>query len=891
MLANLRCLLGEPPYFLRQHSSSDTSNLAAESITHLRSGGTLQYKHPLPRLPHSTSQGSSTGDFRSVIDDLTIENRKLKERLRKYEVSHSAHLEKDMLFEVKIHGLPAKKRRELEETLRSFAASVDGSSDFSAQLSHRKALHHVSVPSKKTSLSYSMSRPVDSAYASMSTSGPMSTSTPIFTSADHDAHNQQSSKKEKIHSFLHDIPKGLLPRHSAIMTERQKKKLVVRRLEQLFTGKEGGVIGVHSQPLQQQEVSKSAAMADRAASSNRSSAEGVREAHMLPYEMETDSRKPKLADDSSHNTNHSKALPDSIAEDTPSSSLEQRPTRPLDLDPDRAQIPSDNIEYIRHLGLSTPSFEHAICGDVEADSDGWIYLNLLINMAQLHIVNVTPDFVRSAVADVSDKFQLSRDGTKIRWKGGTGGTRFSSDSGTSSSKDASPMDSDSLDEPDRKRRKINIGRFASVPLDINDRNESSKATQQHPFYYKPLFHHRGSSSEEVTSSVDGESDSPPDYDIGDADDSGIGRASRGPRVRCQGSHSMLGGRPRRRNDGPIVFYSGAQFCTDLSGDRETISIPLHETTISASGYRKHTRDVLGCSVRSCAQDTSRTPSGSVILSRPFKEPFKDYSEVADPFLTIETRPTTLDVLVDEGSDLDARLKWASSHSPMPLSPMSFAASGLGGTQPADHFAVRVETRRTVLDYKTQRRLSKFSAPGHGSKEKMQKNPKSYFEMFQEPARPDPEEIMPGLASLHTSSLPSGQQAGDLPVQTEIVSAQFFRLQPSVLPPPTGYYAKPSSSDSDSGASSNSSSCSGTSHLRGQKPFVPRSHVMALTSETNALFAQESTEIDQDSGEMQDDEDDDIDDDSDESIDMLASAQDADLKLVIARGEEFERHAV
>jgi hypothetical protein len=51
-----------------------------------------------------------------VIDDLTIQNRKLKERLRKYEAKYSAHLEKDKLFEVTIHGLPAKKKRELEET-------------------------------------------------------------------------------------------------------------------------------------------------------------------------------------------------------------------------------------------------------------------------------------------------------------------------------------------------------------------------------------------------------------------------------------------------------------------------------------------------------------------------------------------------------------------------------------------------------------------------------------------------------------------------------------------------------------------------------------------------------------------------------------------------------
>ncbi len=41
-------------------------------------------------------------------------------------------------------------------------------------------------------------------------------------------------------------------------------------------------------------------------------------------------------------------------------SPDQRPTRPLDLDIHRAQVASDNIDYIRHLGLSSPEFEDSI---------------------------------------------------------------------------------------------------------------------------------------------------------------------------------------------------------------------------------------------------------------------------------------------------------------------------------------------------------------------------------------------------------------------------------------------------------------------------------------------------------------------------------------------------
>src|SRR2546430_14988813 len=119
----------------------------------------------------------SSDDFRSVIDDLTIENRKLKERLRKYEKLHSAHLQREKLFEVRVHGLPPKKKRELEETLRKFASSLDSSADDglqlpinSRQLALPRKMHSGQAPSSSTSYS----RPYDSAYASMSTSGPTS---------------------------------------------------------------------------------------------------------------------------------------------------------------------------------------------------------------------------------------------------------------------------------------------------------------------------------------------------------------------------------------------------------------------------------------------------------------------------------------------------------------------------------------------------------------------------------------------------------------------------------------------------------------------------------------------------------------------------------------------
>ena len=870
----------ESPYFIHKHNRSNASNALSESSLHIGPGNDF-YGTSLAGVPHSASRGGSADDFRSVIDDLTIQNRKLKERLRKYEAMHSEHLEKDKLFEVKVHGLPAKEKRELEETLRIFAARIGSSSGSSAKPLSRGAHHHFfPITSKNTSMSSSMSRPADSAYASMSISGPTSSSILNRAGVDGVMPNK-NCKEQNVESFLPNIPEGLLSKHSSAMTERQKQKIVVRRLEQLFTGKKGSAFGERSQPLQQQELSKSAALADQAANAKWPSAEGVREAHILPYEMEVDSKTPiKAADDSSNETDNTKGFPDgATATSLDSHSLEQRPTRPLDLDPDRAQIPSDNVEYIRHL--ATPSFQTWNSGDAEPENDGWIYLNLLISMAQLHMINVTPNFVRSAVAEVSDRFQLSRDGRKIRWRGGTEGTRMSRDSSTGSVQTRSPLESDSLDESCQKRRKLDVGKFASIPFGTTKPKAPEETMQAHPLHYKPLFHHRRSSSEDMTSN----SESEPSLGFGHGYEnaSATGGVSRTPRLRSRGSHSMSGGRERRHDHGPIVFYSGAQFCTDLSGDRGCITTPLHETGVGKDGYSNHNSDVVGCGSRADAPTISRTPSGSLLQFRPFK----DYSKGPDPFQANETRAKSPDLIADDPSDLDFSLEWSCQSAPAaPL--INFSASGLGGTQPADHFAVQVETRRTIFDDRAQGKLSKFSAPRPGTRKKFVHTiPKSALESFKESQLATPDDLSASLASLFARSpSPKAQAVANLPVQTEIVSAKFAMLEPSILPAPLGYYTAQSSSDSDSDCSS-SSSYSGISHLR----RAPRSFKLAFVqSPASASAPQDLMEGVQESGEMQDSEDDEEDydsDDSDESIDLLASARQADPETIAEREEEFE----
>ena len=108
-----------------------------------------------------------------------------------------------------------------------------------------------------------------------------------MTSLPRDAKDEiRQGNAQSIQNYLQNIPVGHLPKQFAAMTGRQKKKLVVQRLEQLFTGKPSTQIDSDSQPFQQEQVSQSARSSEEGVLSD----EGVREAHMLLTPMEIDSR-------------------------------------------------------------------------------------------------------------------------------------------------------------------------------------------------------------------------------------------------------------------------------------------------------------------------------------------------------------------------------------------------------------------------------------------------------------------------------------------------------------------------------------------------------------------------------------------------------------------------
>ena len=842
----------DPPFYIHHQPSSGGNSTGAvrsdgptfHDQTHGPSTGPT--KSLLAKMDISSS---NIEDFRSVIDDLTVQNQKLKKKLKNYEKLHCSHLQEEKLFEVRIHGLAANRKRELEETLRNFASSVEAEMpETPAQIIPLKPLKPTDplvTQREPPSSSTSASKQLDSAYASMS--GQTGGSHPqLQDQHQEDRMGQATQAKQQITSYLHDIPDSLMPKHSMGMSDRSKSKLVVKRLEQIFTGK-GAASRRHKQSHQQQEVSHSAARDDRQeARGRRTIREGMREARILPTDAELPVETLSETNLASHKSRRSSNDGDDSARDTNASrdvSPEQRPTRPLDLDLHRAQVPSDNIEYIRHLGLASPTTDT----NEVSEENGWVYLNLLISMAQLHTLNVTPEFIRHAIADVSAKFELSADGTKIRWRGGTDGTRMSSDSDESEDVTKSKSTETSLSVSKQ-------GSFADVSEAQNPHTgrplaapESSAAPEigakRRPvplgqiqnggkFQYKPLFFHTAPSEEDDDSGRTTEESSSSWRGNGTGQNSGLNSGSHGIRE----SEARL--RKQNQGNGPIIFYNKARFCTDLSGDRDS-------TMIDADAYRRYTEHPIGCSSPSTRDDEDERTDKSLLGSRNSMEVDIDGHTTIRSALDLEDLKSCI-------SDCEGSPR-----------PMDMEASGLGGIQPEDNFVVKVQVRHGDKPNKqAPRKLSPFSNPRGPIRRMLHRLPQRNLDNFREETK-----VIPRSQPLH--------------LNLEIISAIKRNLPPSPLPGPS-YKFSTTDDDDDEEEENETSSGNENGPLAPPRPSAdelvsskPAEFFIGSSSSEN----KESSYFSTISGS-----------DDDSSIDLLAQARLLDPDLVAAQEREFDSNS-
>lgn len=847
----------DPPFYLKKPISSDRNSICA-----------MASDTSSPSARDRTGHDDNNEDFRSVIDDLTIQNKKLKKRLKVYEDLHCSHLQDEKLFEVRIHGLAVHRRKELEELLRAFVFSIEGdlanpelevlipgqgqASEASVPLKPLKkpssrtpnhklrndsAISSMSGESQSQSQSFTNSNPpVDSTYASMTghTKGTQGFAANRLAAPDC---FEAQPKQRYVKSFLHEIPESLLPKSSMAMSDRAKTKLVVKRLEQIFTGRRA-TRQRHKQSYQQQAVSHSAAEAERGEfedGEGRVLQEGSRQAHIFAYDAHLKMDTIEAA------KCHDQEIKDEDWSKTNCKDVEQRPTRPLDLDLHRAQVLTDNMEYVRHLGKAPARFEDPVVVD---DQSGWIYLNLLTSMAQLHTLNISMAFVRKAILDMSSRLRLSEDGAKIRWLGGHDGTELSSESGDS--EDGSNPKSSETNRSISKRgslagalsweriedqQELNSTLLARIP---EASFESEAETKRRPIMfeessasndlkYRPLVFQPKASEQD--------DDSNPNSDSGSADS--VESITRG--YPTSNTFQKQQGKPcwQKRENGLIIFYNRAKFCTDLCGD------PYGASTDKPK-YRTLTDQPVECDAG----------PGDAALKAEVEEDFTLQSMDMDMGSITSARSAT-DLEEFQGSIADCV---SDSKSPLP-----FEASGLGGVQPDDNFVVnvRVQHAKSTLD------LRRKGSPSSPLAQTFRRNPHSEIRCS-----------MPALRGL--KDIPRSQGPTQVP-ETKIISAVKTNMSPSSLPSPSYLYlpfSSPSTSEYD------------VNVPEVQHPASPSNTMTPNHPHQDLIENQSSKEMLQ---SLRDDEGDVswCDSESDgSSIDLLAHARVLDPDAIAAQEREF-----
>ena len=614
--------------------NTKSSNRLCQACRSLR-----DHQSPQGIFRHGTRD--SIEDYRSVIDDLTVENRLLREKLERYERLHWSHLQHGKLFEVKIHGLPDHKKRELEQALRRIVAGLEEPAAAEAASKIRVS------PSKQDYQVYQQLNPkltpADSAYAS--------------TSASEHTHNTRSRPNgarlvaatgncgQDVSSYVQDFS----PSYPVRFSQSFKRKAVVEQLEQLFTGKSVKRDQVNCSH-QQQRMCESMFMGEKRTPEVTGfpfASEGAREAKILPTDI--DHRLEHAADQPLDVPNECGSRPSTGPRSSHDDSPYQRPTRPIDLDIHQAQDGVYNMNYIRHLGLGLPA-PHAELAEAE---NGWVFLNLLFSMAQLHTLNVTLDFVRKAVSDLSSKLELSSDGQQVRWRGDM--------DGLSSGLDPVEPCADLMDFAQSTDPAASSGRSIDSTHAVRTSIVGSTQALTGPRIHSDLYRDQISSTNDYSSVYKNDKETCLGGIIAGAVNTSCGPLAFHP------SENPSQSQDQGIRGGPIIFYSSPNFCTDLSGNAsdEPGNI-IQYTRCSEWPLGKPNFDAAAAGSREACE--TRGPLSHLT------EPAYDYGSNMSLEMSLEF-PNI------EALSLGA---CATGHQFV-----SFEASGLSGIQPDDNFRIDV----------------------------------------------------------------------------------------------------------------------------------------------------------------------------------------------------------
>lgn len=201
----------DPPFYISGSSSSEPGEQQQQGLRQNLAGDSTKRTHQMNGVLQ-LGDDRNTKDLGSIINDLTIRNKRLRRRLQRYKKQYTSRdsFNDRKLFEVRVHRLGTEEKRELEEMLYNFVSSLPNRQEFTTQKSgcrcHRPNLKHYETASSQASLHVS-----DSAYASMSASE-LDSSTSSGYGSKHDQIMRPAGVGQQIlHDDLNDSASLLLP--------------------------------------------------------------------------------------------------------------------------------------------------------------------------------------------------------------------------------------------------------------------------------------------------------------------------------------------------------------------------------------------------------------------------------------------------------------------------------------------------------------------------------------------------------------------------------------------------------------------------------------------------------------------------------------------------------
>ncbi|KAL8634929.1 MAG: hypothetical protein Q9228_007528, partial [Teloschistes exilis] len=485
--------------------------------------------------------------YRDIIDDLTVQNQKLRRRLKRYEKDYSIATSQDGLFEVRVRRLPPGKRRELERILQEFLSTVPSSrersnarsDDLRARASLRRQ-EQKNVPKPIQSPSPNM-KGLDSAYSSISATG-------VTASAVEDRSNTELAKQA-----TSDLGRVMLSDPDRVphldgdydVSDVAKQKVVVARLEMLFSGREPVQGDMYGPNMQIETLKRDGPTALATGEPSTTFAE----------------EHPPAASKTTNSVDfENPAQPTDRPSDFPAALSQQPLTVPGLPNANVSRASLDHWHHLRHLGAASP-----LAGSSPQSSHGWVYLNVLFNMAELHTLNVTLDFVRQAIHDISENLMLSEDGRKVRWceerlknhaetlpEANNVVMSVSSPQASASSQSKQTGD---VSQSAAKDQRPHLPTTAAYRTSYNRRRQ----LQAREFDYKPMFLHTKDRLRQNKNSQQEYQDSSYESDTSSSSSSTTSEESSG----------LLRGGSKRNNDrrgGPMVFFDHDPFFLDLSAD-------------------------------------------------------------------------------------------------------------------------------------------------------------------------------------------------------------------------------------------------------------------------------------------------------------------------------------